>query len=358
MTHKISTEEWWETTPESKLELIDGRLIVGTLAGSRRIAWQLLANHGPHLALPMAPRSRWYDALRRAYDPQPAPQSPRAWYQWASDLEYDPEPPPAGPRGTLTHNRLYSRLRTGLYAFGSETKLGTAFGHDFVVRLGDDGLTPDVLFIHRDQMTRLRGYYFGGPPALVIEVLSKCSARYDLEVKRELYERAGVPEYWIVAPATQEITFLRLDDDGRYHRVAPDQEGVYRPAPVDGLALPVSRLWAEDEPRTLSPCWPFLAPAQRSSEPLPKRAYQPGELGWGSLAFVPRVDLDPVPIRFEEYISWCPEAKFEVIEGELYIGGSREGTRQVLGLLLMTFGLVEIVQLAHPRDWLRSLAEE
>jgi hypothetical protein len=90
---------------------------------------------------------------------------------------------------------------------------------------------------------------------------------------------------------------------------------------------------------------------------LPTRESTPDELEWDSRPFAPRVDLQPTPIRFAEYISWCPQAKFESYGGGLKIGGS-EGSRRVMGMLLMTLGLVEVVKLAHPREWVTFLAKE
>lgn len=64
-----------------------------------------------------------------------------------------------------------------------------------------------------------------------------------------------------------------------------------------------------------------------------------------------------MPISFEQFIDWCPEAKFELLEGLPHIGGW-DGTRKVLGLLLMTFGLEETVLLLHPREWVAALLAE
>ena len=66
--------------------------------------------------------------------------------------------------------------------------------------------------------------------------------------------------------------------------------------------------------------------------------------------------LAPVKIAFDDYLYWCPEAKFEFVDGRPDIGG-REGIKGLAGMLLMTFGLTEVVKLAHPRDWVRSLLE-
>src|SRR5262249_51942654 len=89
-------EHWCATTPENKLELIDGRFTVSTIAGSRRIAWTLLQDYGPAMALPLAPAELWWEALRRAFHPQPTPGTPEEWAAWAASVEHDPEPPPAG----------------------------------------------------------------------------------------------------------------------------------------------------------------------------------------------------------------------------------------------------------------------
>jgi Uma2 family endonuclease len=39
-----------------------------------------------------------------------------------------------------------------------------------------------------------------GPPDVVVEILSPSSAYYDLIVKKEVYEMAGVKEYWLLDP--------------------------------------------------------------------------------------------------------------------------------------------------------------
>jgi hypothetical protein len=76
------------------------------------------------------------------------------------------------------------------------------------------------------------------------------------------------------------------------------------------------------------------------------------EWEWRPLALP--IGPGPTSITFDQYITWCPEAKFELVDGKPHIG-SWEGTRNVLGLLLMTFGLEEVVTLHHPREWVAAL---
>jgi len=350
-------ERWWAATPENKLELIDGQLIISTMAGSRRIAWILLEDHGPALALPLASPDLWWEALRQAFDPQPSPQTPEEWTEWAATFEHDPEPPSAGPLGSAEHRRAYELLRQGLYRFDGRSGLGRSSGRDFVIRLGENGLTPDLLFMDRACLPNLHEYYLDGPPPLVIEITLDGSAEEDRGRKRSLCESAGIPEYWLVEAAAQETTFFRLGADGRYYRAAPDDRLVYHSAAVPGLALSLPHLWTMDGPDRDQICLPFLTPVHRDDRPQLQRERDRTELGWDSLPFAPRIGLEPVPIRFAEFISWCPRAKFENFGGGLVID-SREGTRRCMGMLLMTLGLVEAVKLASPREWVTFLYPE
>jgi hypothetical protein len=72
------------------------------------------------------------------------------------------------------------------------------------------------------------------------------------------------------------------------------------------------------------------------------------------LPFEPRLDLQPVPVLFQEYIAWTPEAKFEFWDGRIQISGE-EGVRDITGLLLATLGLVEACRFAPPEEWLAAL---
>ncbi len=54
-----------------------------------------------------------------------------------------------------------------------------------------------------------------GAPDWVVEVLSPSTAGHDQILKRALYQRAGVREYWLVHPVDRIVTIYTLDG-GRY----------------------------------------------------------------------------------------------------------------------------------------------
>lgn len=55
-----------------------------------------------------------------------------------------------------------------------------------------------------------------GAPDLVIEILSDSTKRHDRVVKFNLYQRAGVREYWLVDPSLHTVQVYTLED-GRYN---------------------------------------------------------------------------------------------------------------------------------------------
>jgi len=92
----------------------------------------------------------------------------------------------------------------------------------FAVGLGDDTeLQPDVLVARRDQLTDRD---LPGPPALAVEVLSPSTRLIDLNSKRERFQRAGTPSFWVVdpiaRPAQVRLIAWELGPDKRYQQVA------------------------------------------------------------------------------------------------------------------------------------------
>lgn len=56
----------------------------------------------------------------------------------------------------------------------------------------------------------------GCPSDWIIEILSKSAAQKDLTDKFNLYQNAGVKEYWIVPPNKGTVLAYRLNDQGEY----------------------------------------------------------------------------------------------------------------------------------------------
>lgn len=77
-----------------------------------------------------------------------------------------------------------------------------------------DSYIPDVMVVCDRTIDTINGVT--GAPTLVIEVLSKGTAEYDITIKKEVYELIGVQEYWIVNPKSKSIEIYVLKD-GKYY---------------------------------------------------------------------------------------------------------------------------------------------
>ncbi len=74
-------------------------------------------------------------------------------------------------------------------------------------------LQPDVCVICDPSILDDRGCV--GAPDIVVETLSPGNSKKEVKNKFEVYEEAGVKEYWIVDPIRQTLQVNRLQD-GRY----------------------------------------------------------------------------------------------------------------------------------------------
>lgn len=346
---------------ERKLELIDRRLIVSnTIAGSRLLLWQILEGWGAAAAVALAPIERWIEALSLGFEipitsaTSHVTETLDYLQTQIAGREYHPEDfIPQSRSGEYEHSHIRQQLT---FAFWKVTESigGQCLGRDFVMRLGDNGFTPDLLFFTSTDRNQLYSWYLGGPAELVVEVLRSGYEDADRVAKRDYYAAAGVPEYWIFDPQAQQVDFRRWHD-GSYQQQFPDSDGYYRPSSIPGLAFCPTLLWREEDfKRSQGEREIYIL--ETPQQPYPKIQSIDDGLGWGCLPFAPTLQLEPAPISFEQYICWCPEAKFELWDGKIQIGGDM-GIRNLIGLLLMTFGLANAVKVLPPQAWVSALQE-
>lgn len=112
------------------------------------------------------------------------------------------------------HQETAARLFNQLMNFIEEKNLGKVRYSPYDVYLGKSNVfQPDILFISNANSHNIKEDGLHGAPDLVIEILSPSTAKYDLEEKKDNYERYGVKEYWIVDPATKSTQGYCLQND-------------------------------------------------------------------------------------------------------------------------------------------------
>ena len=153
------------------------------------------------------------------------------------------------PSPNTTHQRVVTHLTGVLWAFVRRHQLGQVFVAPFdVVFSNVDVVEPDLLYVSKArQAAVLTSQHVRGAPDLVVEVGSPSTRRRDELVKRRLYERFGVSEYWVVDPDLDEIKVYRLSG-GRFERVAElslERDDALTSPLFPGLALRLAEIFEE-----------------------------------------------------------------------------------------------------------------
>lgn len=134
-------------------------------------------------------------------------------------VPYDMSPAPS-----TKHQTISMELGARLWSFFRD-KGCQVFAAPFDVRLpqGDEKdedienvVQPDLSVVCDPARLDERGCK--GAPNLVVEIISPSTAKKELNDKFNLYERSGVPEYWVVFPKFNVIVVYSLDDEGKYQK--------------------------------------------------------------------------------------------------------------------------------------------
>ena len=122
-----------------------------------------------------------------------------------------------------------------------------------VLMPGCDPVQPDFLLVRQDRASIIHDRRIYGVPDLIAEILSPSNPEQDTDIKRGAYARAGVPEYWIVRPATRDVLVCwqpdaALGDYAQVRLVAADRQLA---SPTLPLRVAVADLFAGAPDTTL-----------------------------------------------------------------------------------------------------------
>jgi Uma2 family endonuclease len=122
------------------------------------------------------------------------------------------------PMPTPLHQLIVDYLHELLKAYVSAHAAGLVLFAPLPVRLWPGKFRePDIVYLRRGRITTLRSQPQGADLAMEVVSEGDENRERDLEIKRQEYAQAAIPEYWIVDPQEQRITVLTLD--GQSYRV-------------------------------------------------------------------------------------------------------------------------------------------
>ena len=124
------------------------------------------------------------------------------------------------PAPSILHHRLTRALYEALRPLLAAPKRGELFWAPVGVEFPStgEGVQPDLFFVSDEYRGIIGEHGIVGAPDLVVEILSPSTASRDRGIKRRLYERQGVREYWIVDPDEMAIDVWRFGEEPVHER--------------------------------------------------------------------------------------------------------------------------------------------
>jgi len=149
----------------------------------------------------------------------------------------------------LRHQRIVGNLFSFIDSWLQEHPIGRVYLAPVdVVFSNVDVVVPDILYLSNERMATIgTAKNMQGAPELVIEIGSPGTRQRDETIKRRLYERSGVDEYWIVDPETDVVRIYRREARGfaRVSELSHEPGDVLTTPLLPGLELPLSRIFRE-----------------------------------------------------------------------------------------------------------------
>jgi Uma2 family endonuclease len=145
------------------------------------------------------------------------------------------------PSPSTKHQRVLRNLILLVGQWLRVHPVGELFPAPFdVVFTPSDVVEPDLLYMSNERAAEiLTDANVQGVPELVVEIGSPSTRRRDETIKRRLYERAGVSEYWVVDTELDVVRVYRREGESfaRPAELSAEAGDMLTTALLPGLAL-------------------------------------------------------------------------------------------------------------------------
>lgn len=149
---------------------------------------------------------------------------------------------------SLKHQEILTFLTTLIGGFVEFSDIGVIIPPPFQMKLPKSGREPDLIFVAKNHLERLKKTFLDGPADLAVEILSPESSKRDRETKLKEYAEGKVLEYWLIDPIENKATFYHLEATNKYEVVKPDSEGKYYSRELKNFWLRPDWFWQQQLP--------------------------------------------------------------------------------------------------------------
>jgi Uma2 family endonuclease len=118
---------------------------------------------------------------------------------------------------SLTHQITLQNFQIALVSYLANNPIGIVVPGPGVIFDDFNGVIPDIVFFTNERRAEIAsGDWLNGAPDLVVEIISPGAEneRRDRVLKRRVYGRFGVKEYWLVDLVNRSVEVCRLGEEG------------------------------------------------------------------------------------------------------------------------------------------------
>jgi Uma2 family endonuclease len=153
------------------------------------------------------------------------------------------------PSPNRKHQAIIVNLTGMLWQYLQERSIGRIFAAPFDVVFSEfDVVEPDLLYVSNARQEQiLTSQHVRGAPDLVIEIESPSTRKRDETIKRRLYERFGVSEYWVIDPELDLIKVYGQSEE-QYTRLAEltlERNDTLTTPLLPGLEMPLAKIFED-----------------------------------------------------------------------------------------------------------------
>ena len=143
------------------------------------------------------------------------------------------------------HQRILLNLSYLIRNYLETHPIGEIFFAPFDVLLSEINiLVPDLVYISNERAHFVTPKNLQGAPDLVVEILSPSTRSRDQRLKRDVYERTGVEEYWLVDPEREVAEVYRRGAGGFQPSVRYARPDIVTTPLMPGLDIPLDKILA------------------------------------------------------------------------------------------------------------------
>jgi len=144
------------------------------------------------------------------------------------------------------HNDANGFLYKLISIYVSKHKLGYVGIEKIMIALERNDYEPDICFFSNEKAKDFKkGQSIFPAPDLIVEVLSKGTAKNDRTIKFKDYEANGVVEYIIIDPKKQLLELYRISNSGTYELILKSSEGTLKSKVIKGFSIAIEAIFDE-----------------------------------------------------------------------------------------------------------------